>query len=134
MGSETTAEYYVNLQGTPVSSACNWSSDGSHEGNWAPIVFGVGTDTSGKTWLSIMTTQQNKPTSYQALDYTVELKGDFGGAACFLVQDQSGTPWYCTAGTPDKYDTSNCQTYDSAKQNVPGCTVSIPYTKNQRNI
>ena len=96
-------------------------------GNWAPIVFGVGTDTSGETWLSIMTTQQNNPSSYQALDYTVELQGDFGGAACFLVQDASGTPWYCTAGTPDSYDTSNCQTYDSVKQNVPGCTVSVAW-------
>ena len=122
----TTAEYYVNMKGTPVSAACNWSSDGSYEGNWAPVVFGVGTNSAGETYLSIMTTQQNLPTSYKPLDYTVELVGDFGGdAACFLTQDTSGNALYCSKGTPDNYSPSDCKSTSNTA--VPGCTVSMIY-------
>ncbi|MCJ1306718.1 hypothetical protein MMC25_000361 [Agyrium rufum] len=119
----TSAQYYVNNKGIPVDQACNWSTDGSNMGNWAPMTIGAGQDESGNTWLSLMTTQQNFPTSYKPLDYVVELQGDFGGdTACFYTQDSSGTPWYCSKGSPESYSTSDCVTYDGS--NVPGVTVS----------
>ena len=113
----TTAEYYVNMKGVTVDKACTWSSDGSSEGNWAPAVFGVGMDENGKTWLSIQSTIQNNPSSYKDLDFTVELQGDFGGAVCYYTNGH-----YCTSGSPENYQSSNCQTTSTAK--VPGCTVS----------
>ena len=117
----TSAQYYVNLAGVAVQHACNWSSDGTDIGNWAPVTIGAGRDTSGATWLSIMTTQQNNPTDYKPLNYNIELSGDFGGSKCFLTHDSSGTPWYCSKGDPENYSTSDCQTYTGG--NVPGCTV-----------
>ena len=117
LGMATSAEYYVNMKGVAVNNACTWGSDGTSEGNWAPVVFGVGKDTYGSTWLSIQTTVQNNPSSYKDLDYTVELQGNFGGSQCFYTKGR-----YCTRGTPANYDPADCQTTSSNE--VPGCTVS----------
>lgn len=127
IGKSTTAEYYVNFAGIPVDQGCTWSKDdGGHKGNWAPVVFGVGTDTAGLTWLSIQTTRQNDPVAgYKDLDYTVELVGDFGGSSCYYVfKDNAGR--YCSKGKPSEYESNkaSCVTYDKIKTPVPGCTVS----------
>ena len=126
MGMSTSAQYYINMAGFAVENACNWSTDGSYEGNWAPITLGVGTDTYGKSWLSIQSTQQNFPTTYKALDYTIELIGDLSGT-CFFTQDSSGNGLYCSSGTPSSFDAaSDCVSYDINLHPVPGCTVSNP--------
>lgn len=78
-GDATSAQYYINNQGVKKEDACRWNKDGSHEGNWAPSVLGVGRDGSGLTWLSIATTIQNKPIDYQPLGYRVEIIGDTSG-------------------------------------------------------
>lgn len=105
-GAFTSAQYYINNQGVVVSSACTWSTDGSDVGNWAPSYLGVGQDGSGKTWLSIASTAQNNPSSYKALNYTVEITGDTSGK-CRLSSGQ-----YCS-GT----------NYEDCNEN--GCTVSF---------
>lgn len=84
--------------------------DGSHEGNWAPTVLGVGRDVFGKTWLSISTTIDNKPTDYQPLDYNVELVALDGGLLSGKCKLQHGK--YCSG---DNYEDCNDR----------GCTVSI---------
>ena len=84
--------------------------DGSHEGNWAPTVLGVGRDVFGKTWLSISTTIDNNPKDYQPLDYNVELLADKGGALsgkCKLIRGK-----YCSG---DQYQDCNDR----------GCTVCL---------
>ena len=126
MNKGTSAEYYLNMKGTPVETACNWSSDGSHVGNWAPVVLGVGTDTYGKTWLSIQTTIQNKPMDYKNLNFAVEIQGQFGGDnACYYIQ-KDGIGYYCSKGSPADVQMSSCVSYDPNKHPVPGCTVSSP--------
>ena len=119
---QTTAQYYINPKNTPVDIGCDWSYDGSHVGNWAPINLGVGEDKLGKTWLSIASTKQNNPISWKELDFNIELQGDFGGDnACFYVFENN-VGYYCSKGTPKSHDKSNCKTQDTAA--VPGCTVS----------
>lgn len=113
----TSAQYYVNPQGTPVSKGCTWSANGTDVGNFAPLYFGVGTDTSDKTWLSITSTQQQNPANYQNLDYSIALQGEFGGtAACFMTV-KGGIAYYCSAGTPSSFSKSSCATFIK-------CTVS----------
>ena len=109
----------------PVASACQWGTDGTDQGNWAPVVIGAETDSTGATWLSIMTSRQNDPTNYRELDFSIELVGDFGGAACFYTQ-AAGVGYYCTTGTLADFSPSQpgCKTFDpSAGVTVPGCTV-----------
>lgn len=74
-------------------------------GNWAPSYLGVGQDKDGKTWLSISNTNQNNPTTYKPLNYTVEITGDISGK-CKLSGGK-----YCSG---DGY--TDC--------NDHGCTVS----------
>ena len=105
-GAPTTAQYYINNQGGVVSSACTWGTDGSGMGNWAPSYLGVGQDGSGKTWLSISSTIQNNPSSYKALNYSVEITGNTSGK-CRLSGGQ-----YCSGA-----DYNDC--------NENGCTVSL---------
>ncbi len=85
-GKTTTAQYYINKLGLGLAEACVWTSsvDPSGAGNWAPTNFGVGTDDSGTTYLSIFA---NQPTSSATLDYTVEIKGDIT-AECALRNGQ----------------------------------------------
>ena len=83
--------------------------DGSHEGNWAPTVLGVGRDVFGKTWLSISTTIDNKPIDYQPLDYDVEIVALIGGSLSGNCKLKRGK--YCSG---DKYEDCNDR----------GCTVS----------
>ena len=106
-GSPTSAQYYINNKGISEATACQWDSDGSDMGNWAPSYLGVGTDQSGSTWLSIASTAQNNPSNYQPLDYTVEITGDNLSGKCKLSGGQ-----YCSG-----VDYSDC--------NSSGCTVII---------
>ncbi|KAG8526854.1 uncharacterized protein KY384_008283 [Bacidia gigantensis] len=78
-GSQTTAQYYINNQGVPLQKACIWGSDGTNMGNWAPSFLGVGQDIYGKTFLSIASTADNKPSNYKPLNYSVEIVGDTSG-------------------------------------------------------
>ncbi|KAL9006806.1 MAG: hypothetical protein Q9188_000417 [Gyalolechia gomerana] len=106
-GDPTTAQYYVNNRGVPVHEACQWNTDGSGKGNWAPTYFGVGQDVNGKTWLSISSTKQNNPESYSPLDYVAEIVGDDLSGKCRLKEGK-----YCSG---DNYD--DC--------NDTGCTVEL---------
>ncbi|MCJ1376270.1 hypothetical protein MMC20_007512 [Loxospora ochrophaea] len=106
-GSPTSAQYYINNKGISEATACQWDSDGSDMGNWAPSYLGVGTDQSGSTWLSIASTAQNNPSNYQPLDYTVEITGDNLSGKCKLSGGQ-----YCSG-----VDYSDC--------NSSGCTVEV---------
>ena len=117
----TTAQYYVNMKGISVDQACQWSTDGSYKGNWAPINFGVGQDVYGKTWLSITSTKQNNPVSWKDLDYNVEIKGELGGP-CFYVY-KNGKGYYCSKGSLSNYDLGSCQTQETNL--VPGCTAQL---------
>ena len=110
-----------------VDKACQWGEDetasGLAYGNWAPVNMGVGTDDSGATWLSLLSTEQNYPHAIVALDYSIELKGDFGGSACnYTVKNGVGN--FCTD--------SGCQEQGQYSKShgsspVPGCTVSYSY-------
>ena len=51
-GKTTSAQYYVNPQGTPLEDGCRWGAPNGGLGNWSPMIFGVGY-TDGKSWLSI---------------------------------------------------------------------------------
>ncbi|MCJ1403236.1 hypothetical protein MMC11_006459 [Xylographa trunciseda] len=130
-GSFTSAQYYVNPSGTVVSDACQWSTNGTDVGNFAPSYVGVGTDQNGGTWLSITSTQQQNPANYQPLDFSIQLQGDFGGSECHMTV-KDGTAYYCPNGTPSSFDPTSCKTYikctgsnaDTCEE-APGCTVEV---------
>lgn len=98
-GKATSAQYYLNPIGKSASQACQWGTAGSNMGNWAPINFGVGYK-DGKTWLSIF---QNKPTTSNLYEGTVEIQGDVSDKCIY----QNGQ--YCGA--------TGC--------NADGCTVCL---------
>ncbi|KAK5102379.1 Sperm-associated antigen 4 protein [Exophiala xenobiotica] len=98
-GKGTSAQYYLNPIGTSASEGCHWGTAGSNKGNWAPINFGVGYK-DGKTWLSIF---QNKPTTTNKYEGTVEIQGDVSDKCIY----QNGQ--YCGA--------TGC--------NADGCTVAV---------
>ncbi|MCJ1414090.1 hypothetical protein MMC32_000415 [Xylographa parallela] len=131
-GSFTSAQYYVNPSGTLISEACQWSTNGTDVGNFAPSYIGVGTDENGKTWLSITSTQQQDPANYQPLDFSIELQGDFGGSNACHMTVKDGTAHYCSTGSPGNFDPSSCKTYikctgsnaDTCEE-APGCTVEV---------
>ncbi|KAL8673986.1 MAG: hypothetical protein Q9168_001629 [Polycauliona sp. 1 TL-2023] len=102
-GDPTSAQYYVNKRGVPIHEACSWNTDGSGKGNWAPTYFGVGQDPFGKTWLSIASTKQNKPTSYSPLDYDAEIVGDDLSGSCKL---KSGK--YCSGDKDEDCNDTGC--------------------------
>ena len=102
-GKVTSAQYYINKPGYPITQGCTWGSAGDDWGNWAPAVLGVGYS-AGEAWLSIM---PNTPTQMTAtLPYTITLTGDNLSGNCRYQNGQ-----YCTG--------SNYQTCSSN-----GCTVS----------
>lgn len=99
-GLPTSAQYYINPQGTETSEACVWGSAGGNVGNWAPVNAGVGRDTSGTTWLSII---PNTPTNtYGTLNFTITIEGDVSGKCSY----SSGTY------------------YNNGVESSTGCTVS----------
>ena len=110
-GSFTSAQYYVNPSGTLISDACQWSTNGTDVGNFAPSYVGAGTDENGKTWLSITSTQQQNPANYQPLDFSIELQGDFGGTNACHMTVKDGIAYYCSSGTPGSFDPSTCKIY-----------------------
>ena len=121
-GSPTSAQYYINPKGVAVDEACQWSTNGTNVGNFAPSYLGAGTDAQGNSWLAITSTQQQNPANYQNLDFTIELKGDFGGdTACFHVV-KNGIAYYCKKGTPSSFNPSDCEVYKK-------CTVCIPRSR-----
>jgi hypothetical protein len=94
-GSITSAQYYINPAGAPVSEACVWNVAGSNLGNWAPLNMGVGMR-DGKTWLSMF---QNAPTNtYGKLDYTIEMVGSEGAQMGGTCKYSHGV-WSGTAAT-----------------------------------
>ncbi|SCU84997.1 LAMI_0C09736g1_1 [Lachancea mirantina] len=49
----TAAHYYVNAPGVSTSDACQWGSSANAQGNWAPYVAGMNTDSSQNTFVKI---------------------------------------------------------------------------------
>lgn len=99
-GLPTSAQYYINPQGTDAADACIWGTSGGNVGNWAPVNAGVGTDASGTTWLSII---PNTPTNtYGTLNFTISIEGDVSGKCSY----SSGTY------------------YNNGVESSTGCTVS----------
>lgn len=74
-GKPTSAQYYINPEGLTAANACVWTSPSnpSNAGNWAPLVLGVGMDTTGTTYLSLFL---NTPTTTATLAYPVSITGD----------------------------------------------------------
>ena len=102
-GGHTSAQYYVNPEGTSVQDACQWGSSANPWGNYAPLNLGVGYS-NGAAWLSIF---QNAPTTTASLDFTVEITGDGLSGTCKYSNGQ-----YCSGVN-----------YDSCSATT-GCTVS----------
>jgi len=101
-GNPTSAQYYVNNPGVPVSSACTWNTDGSHAGNWAPTFCGLGKDVNGRTWLQLATTAQNNPSDYEPLDMTMEVEGETSGK-CRLKDGM-----YCSGENYENCNPNSC--------------------------
>ena len=102
-GKPTSAQYYVNPKGVPISEGCKWGDGSKPVGNWAPLNMGIG-ENNGK-WLSLF---QNSPTTNEKLDYNVKITGkDLSGSCKY-----EGGSFISEAGTNDS-----------------GCTVSsfIPF-------
>lgn len=55
-GKTTSAQYYVNPQGTSLEDGCVWGVPNGGLGNWSPMIFGAGYS-NGITWLSISQNQ-----------------------------------------------------------------------------
>lgn len=77
-GQATSAQYYVNPKGVPTEEACQWGDGSRNIGNWAPVNIGTGKK-DGATWISIF---QNKPTTYEDLDFNIKIVGDNLSGAC----------------------------------------------------
>ncbi|KAM5432247.1 Sperm-associated antigen 4 protein [Microsporum canis] len=99
-GMHTSAQYYVNPAGVPVSTACRWGSAGLDYGNFAPLNMGAG-QVNGVTWLSLLA---NRPTTNAILDFDVEITGTHLSGSC-------------------KY--KNGMFYSDTGSNNDGCTVSV---------
>jgi SUN family beta-glucosidase len=102
-GGHTSAQYYVNPEGVSVSDACQWGSSANPWGNYAPLNLGVGWS-NGAAWLSIF---QNAPTTYETLDFSVEITGDNLSGTCKYSNGQ-----YCSGP-----NYSSCSS-------TTGCTVN----------
>lgn len=70
-GGKTSAQYYVNNAGVSVEDGCNWGSQGSGKGNWAPVEFGAGA-TNGQSWLSLIPNPNNR----EAANFNVKIVAD----------------------------------------------------------
>ncbi|KAF1821197.1 glycoside hydrolase family 132 protein [Dissoconium aciculare CBS 342.82] len=103
-GGATSAQYYINPAGVPVSDACQWGTAANPWGNFAPTNLGVGWK-DGRAWLSVF---QNHPTTDAKLDYTITIKGDGISGTCRYQNGQ-----YC--GGANYNDCSS----------TGGCTVSF---------
>ncbi|EOD50407.1 putative sun domain protein [Neofusicoccum parvum UCRNP2] len=103
-GKATSGQYYVNPLGVAVEDACIWSNGDKPVGNWAPVNLGVGYS-NGAAWLSIF---QNKPTTYEKLDFNIEITGDNMSGKCKYIVGKG----FCSGSS-----------YDSC--NDDGCTVSV---------
>lgn len=63
-GKMTSAQYYVNPQGTSLEDGCIWGAPDGGYGNWAPMIFGAGYS-NGMSWLSISQNQlYSKPLNF----------------------------------------------------------------------
>lgn len=69
-GKLTSAQYYVNPQGTSIEDGCIWGTPDGGLGNWSPMIFGVGYS-NGMSWLSI---SQNQLYS-KSLNFNVKIVG-----------------------------------------------------------
>ncbi|KAF8467332.1 hypothetical protein BDZ91DRAFT_657217 [Kalaharituber pfeilii] len=63
-GLPTSAQFYVNPQGTSLEDGCVWGIPDGGLGNWSPMIFGAGFH-NGITWISISQNQLNsKPLNF----------------------------------------------------------------------
>lgn len=63
-GKITSAQYYVNPQGTSLEDGCVWGVPDGGLGNWSPMIIGVGYS-AGMSWISISQNQLNsKPLNF----------------------------------------------------------------------
>lgn len=72
-GKTTSAQYYVNPQGTPLEDGCIWGKPNGGLGNWSPMIFGAGYQ-DGIAWLSIAQNQLNS----SPLNFNVKIEGSGG--------------------------------------------------------
>ena len=128
MDTDTSAQYYVNMAGVEMSKACSWGQDetgsGNAYGNWASVNIGVGTNSNGATFISLLSTEQNKPNKIVPLGFNIEVQGDLGGSACMYIM-KDGQGQFCSSGTMS--NPQSCKPHGqfvSGAGPVPGCTVS----------
>ena len=88
--------------------------------------MGVGTNSDGATFVSLLSTEQNYPTKVVPLNFNIELQGDFGGSSCmYILKDGKGQ--FCSGGTMES--PQNCKPqgqFVNGGGPVPGCTVCFP--------
>jgi hypothetical protein len=100
----TSAQYYINPNGTSEADACQWGSKGFNIGNWAPVNAGVGKSTDGTTYISLL---PNTPTNPDGtLDFCITITGDISGSCSY-----SGGTYY-----------------QDGVQSSTGCTVAVTGT------
>jgi hypothetical protein len=100
----TSAQYYINPLGTSEADACQWGSEGTNIGNWAPVNAGVGKSTEGTTYISLL---PNTPTNPDGkLDFCITITGDISGSCSY------------SEGTY----------YQDGVQSSTGCTVAVTGT------
>jgi len=72
-GGKTSAQYYVNPQGTSLEDGCVWGDPNGDLGNWSPINFGASTD-NGIAYLGMFQNQLNP----RPLNFNVRIVGGPG--------------------------------------------------------
>ncbi|TAQ84335.1 hypothetical protein B7494_g7346 [Chlorociboria aeruginascens] len=81
-GSTTSATYYVNSPGVPVSSACEWGSSETSTGNWAPVNIGLGQTVSGTSYLALFPNAENQNA---VLDLHIQISGAVSSNCQYLA-------------------------------------------------
>ncbi|KAF2757703.1 SUN-domain-containing protein [Pseudovirgaria hyperparasitica] len=102
-GKATSAQLYVNNAGVSQEDGCWWNEPGSGVGNYAPANIGIGFK-DGKGWISI---QQNAPTTYEKLDFTITIEGDDINGNC---RYDAGKQAYCSGADYEDCNDLGCTT------------------------
>ncbi|KAF2238115.1 glycoside hydrolase family 132 protein [Viridothelium virens] len=76
----TSGQYYVNPSKYSVSEGCWWNNAGTPAGNFAPVILGVGVDSSNKGWFAIQSNSQ-KPDGAE-LDFGIRVESNDGTNFC----------------------------------------------------
>jgi hypothetical protein len=69
-GGKTSAQYYVNPQGTALEDGCVWGKPNGGLGNWSPLNFGASTD-GGVSYISVFQNQLNS----EELNFNIRIEG-----------------------------------------------------------